>query len=311
MKILSIGLLAVAVTACSQSNPTPVPNTNAHAQLQNAPSSGAHTHTTTTGTSPDGPKRPPASTTRAAPSPHDSPSSWQFSLANSAMDGEVARALRVYTLKHDDGANEGIEVAFQCTASSHELTLKLTSAVGDPNNLSKDSAFVITTTPLIVHSRNVQYGTMMSGNDAGEPLYQAVTNTTGGHEHLVGRIKFNDGQPADIYPIGGTAYITMGHFSNVAMANLSQWAIVGLDGWARSERTAALSKDDLLAIQINDKFNKIAALKYAFPVVIELSNGAGTYDLIIDDSPAVNKLLDRCGGDGPVVSASELARYTK
>lgn len=309
MKIAFVCLLAVAAASCSQPNSTAVSKAPA-ASVAQTPSSRPSQPASVTAaaeTNAQTPKRriTPSSAPNAA-------ESWQLRHGSSPMDGEVTQATRVYTLKSEDGINNEIQALFQCSASSHDLMLKFTSTVGDQGNLSKRSAFVFTTTPLIAHSRQVQYGstipTMVDGDDTSRPLYQTVNSTTGGHEHLVGRIRFSGGPPRDIYAIGGTAYVQMGSFANVALASLPQWAVIGFQDWAKKEKTVTLSENQLLVIQWSDKFNKIAALKYAFPVVMEVSNGAGTYYLVIDNSRAVSEVLDACGGDGPVIDTAVLTQ---
>jgi hypothetical protein len=223
------------------------------------------------------------------------------------MDGEIIRAKREYSFA--DGGNTTIEASFKCVVPQQALTFKLTSFVGDPDKPSKRSAFQFESGS-VPYTPDSYDANGMREIHAGDNALAALAN----RPQLEGRIKFNGMKPVDMggdaYGLGGE-YFLLGNFANVVNANLHLWSVAGLKTWAHQPQTANISKNFFDSINASQKFNVVAALKYVFPVVIEVRNGVGTYDLVIDESSAVDVVLDGCGGRGPVVDASLLAQLEK
>lgn len=241
---------------------------NHTASQANAPASAAQPASASTPVSGSTP-----SPSARAPAQNPQNAGWRLLQGTSSMDGREFVATKAYT--PDNGVQ--MVVTFKCLADTQRLHVTISSIVGDPNSPSRRSAFQEREEPasllgpaVIIPNGRIRFGSLQP-----EPL----TSIFKGDEHFLNEIFFDLGS-------GGltSSDITRGeiYFAYLQLA----------------ENSSAVGEN------IPDGFNATAALHALFPIVVELVNGVGTYDLSIPYADQIRSVLDQCGGAEPVLRST-------
>ena len=187
---------------------------------------------------------------------------WSADTLSSAMDGEYRTATKSFAFPQ---ASTEFNVTFSCAIQSKALTFTIESFVGDPQTPDERSAF---------RSLGDQF--------AGDPRARL------GLMMPDGRVKFS-GDPEDLYQYFG-----------IDSDYRNRIAYTFSNGSPQMNRLAGVDQAQGVPYP-SSKLNKAAALLQSLPMVVEVANGAGKFELEIGSAPAVTEVLHACGASGPVV----------
>ena len=198
---------------------------------------------------------------------------WVEERKGSAMDGDVLTARRSFGFPD---RNAAIDVTVYCKPNAREAGFWFDSYVGDPSNPSTESDF------------KYELVRRQSAVDliAGKP---GAIDAVG-----IGRVKFNNAQVR-----------TLQRNFGISKANSNRMDFTGV-GPLDLEliRVRQGMKVDTMQAGV---VNWGGVVRQLFPFDIEINNGAGQFDLHVDASTAVAKVLAACGGNESIFTGDSSA----
>lgn len=208
-----------------------------------------------------------------------SDSDWTLQESSSAIDGKKLVASRVFGF---DQRNAQFIVNVECVATSGAATLEIQSLVGEPTSPSEESRII---------SKAV-------GSPITQPLAVATLSSM-----PVGRLKTASDSVEEL-----SSYFRIdkeyGNYARFLLMNDGLRALIEKDlGWSPYTTQGFL----LISPQIGD-INQARQIASELPMAVEVSNGAGSFELNIENSSEVATTLRACGSDKPLVAGNYAAK---
>ncbi len=203
---------------------------------------------------------------------------WSISKATSALDGDVILAEKSIHFRDRDTT---FQIQASCTVAKQEPTFQIYSLVGDIKNPSQESEYQYTFSQFNA-GMNAKAGISME--HLGIELNPNIP---------VGRAKFPSSDAIELR----NAFRISTQYSNLLILN---------NGAAirNALKDTIAAKSDLERQPQDNEVNIGAAIKTLFPIVLELSNGAGKFELNIPPSQPLIAALESCGGNNEVLKPS-------